>query len=183
MVDCPLCDRPFDTIPAVRQHAATAHDQRLGNWYTCSECKTTFHDSHASDRTYCSPSCAAAGRNRKYHDGTRECRACSFCGLTLHTYTSEDTQYHQACWHESRREDSPGDWRSLVEDRYTNCDSYGVDDVHRLCYGYGFTVAHGRVRDYLEDIGVLEQQLATTLSKLDAGDVGEQPDTERGQVW
>lgn len=165
----------------MRNHAASAHGRHLGNWYTCPECDEPFHDSSTS-RTYCSRSCATTAQNQARSEGTLEHRECRFCGLSLWTYTSEDSNYHLPCWHESRRESVPDGWKQLVRDRYT-ATSYTVNDVHRLCHGYGYEVSRTTVRDELADAGVLERTLASSLEQAGAAEVGQKPDVERGRLW
>lgn len=91
MVDCPTCNREFETTRGVRVHHSQVHGERLPN-RTCGHCEESFYCEH--EKQYCSGDCRDAAvsftgsDNPNYRDA-KESTECTLCGHVFEYYPSE----------------------------------------------------------------------------------------------
>jgi CRISPR-associated endoribonuclease Cas6 len=163
---CPTCDRDgFKNAQGVRQHHARVHDERLLDERTCPNCRETFEVPLWKAKKFCGRGCSNEFRGK----GKLETRSCDWCGLSLETWPSWDTEHHQECYYESRADgrDRPDTLDALARELYDD-EERSIAEAWRLARGHGFDVTKDEFRDRLDEMGVLRQSLAYQLRATDS---------------
>jgi len=86
-MDCPSCDRSFQSARGARQHHTKAHGEPLDN-RTCSGCSDGFYDPKAR-LEYCDDCNPNAGRNNGNWSDAKEETECERCGSEFAYYPSD----------------------------------------------------------------------------------------------
>ncbi|PSQ56992.1 HNH endonuclease [Halobacteriales archaeon SW_7_71_33] len=86
-MDCPSCDRSFQSARGARQHHTKVHGEPLDN-RTCSGCSDGFYDPKAR-LEYCDDCSPNAGRNNGNWSDAKEETECERCGSEFAYYPSD----------------------------------------------------------------------------------------------
>jgi len=159
-VPCPFCDRSFETQHGMRTHHTKVHDESLvEETRVCPNCRDDFEVPHWKEKKFCSQSCS----NKFRGEEKRETRSCAWCGLSLETWPSWDTEYHQECYFEATADrDRPGELAELARVLYAN-EERAIREAWRLARGHGYDVTKDEFRALLEELDILRTPLARQL--------------------
>jgi len=157
---CPTCGRDdFKNDRGVRMHHASAHDEPLLDARVCPNCEETFEAPHWQERKFCSRLCS----NKFRGEGKQETRSCAWCGLSLETWPSWDTEYHQECYFEATADrDRPDELAGLARVLYGD-EERAIREAWRLARGHGYDVTKDEFRAVLEELDILRTSLARQL--------------------
>jgi len=162
---CPTCGRSyFKNDRGMRMHHARMHDEPLLDERVCPQCEETFEVPHWREQKFCSVLCS----NRFRGEGAQETRACAWCGLSLETWPSDDTEYHQQCYFEATADrDRPDELAGLARVLYGD-EERPIREAWRLARGHGYAVTRDEFRALLEELDILRMSLAR---QLESGEV------------
>jgi CRISPR-associated endoribonuclease Cas6 len=157
---CPTCGRDdFKNDRGVRMHHASAHDEPLLDARVCPNCEEDFEAPHWQEKKFCSRLCS----NKFRGEGKQETRSCAWCGLSLETWPSWDTEYHQKCYFEATADrDRPDELAGLARVLYGD-EERAIREAWRLARGHGYDVTKDEFRALLEKLDILRTSLARQL--------------------